>query len=517
MLLPNTVGREGPLDRIRLDLDQRIGTIDRNIFGGFVEHLGRCVYGGIYEPGSPRAASDGLRSDVLEASGRLRYSNIRYPGGNYVSAYRWRDGVGPVEERPGRYDPAWNSVEPNTFGTNEFIGFCRQLAAEPYLVVNCGDGDLREARDWVEYCNGTQPTALAKLREQHGFPEPHRVRLWGIGNEVDGPWQVGFKTADEYARAYTEFAKVMRWADPDIKLVASAISLWEGDIVERLQLLLEQAAEHIDYLSIHWYVGNPGDDVPAYLASSELIEERLNIVEGLSASLTQLRDPREPIPIAVDEWNVWYKATSDARHPDYNGLEEVYDLADALVVAMHFNAFFRHARTVRLANLAQLVNVIAPMIATSDDLLLQTTFYPLELYAQTAGPIALDVSWSSDTYSPKRILNNFAVRETDLQYEGVRKLDVSATLDEDAGRVSVYVVNRDIDDPREVEIAIEPARLSSEVEVHTITGPDAGAVNTFDDRDRVKTHTDTRDLGSGPTFTTTVPALSVTGFVFEIQ
>jgi alpha-N-arabinofuranosidase len=342
------------------------------------------------------------------------------------------------------------------------------------------------------------------------------VRLWGIGNEVDGPWQVGFKTAQEYARTYTEFAKVMRWADPEIKLVASAISLWETNIVERVQLLLEQAAEAIDYLSIHWYVGNPGGDLPAYLATSELIEERLGIVEGLSAALTQRHQPLEPIPIAVDEWNVWYKATPDPRDPAFNGLEETYDLADALVVAMHFNAFFRHARTVKMANLAQLVNVIAPMTATTDDLLLQTTHYPFELYAQTAGPIALDATWSSDTYSARRILSNFVARETDLEYKGVRLLDVSATLDEDARRVSVYVVNRDLDDAREVEIAIEPARPRPSVQVHTITGPAADAVNTFDDRSTVTTTTETRELGPGPTFTATVPPLSVNAFIFEL-
>ena len=504
------------MDRVTIDLDRRIGSIDRNVFGGFVEHLGRCVYGGIYEPGSPRAAEDGLRTDVLEAAKRLRYANIRYPGGNFVSAYRWRDGVGPVEERPARYEPAWDSVEPNTFGTNEFIGFCRQLGADPYLVVNAGDGDMREARDWVEYCNGTRPTAPVKLREQHGFPEPHNVRLWGIGNEVDGPWQVGYKTAEEYARTYTEFSKVMRWADPDIKLVASAVSLWETDVVERIQLLLEQAAERIDYLSIHWYVGNPVDDVPAYLAVSELIEERLGLIEGLASSTTQWRDPREPIPIAVDEWNAWYKAAPDPRDPAFNGLEEVYDLADALVVAMHFNAFFRHARTVKIANLAQLVNVIAPMIATSDDLLLQTTHYAFELYARTAGPIALDARWSSDTYSAKRILNNFVARETELEYSGVRKLDVSATLDEAAGHASIYVVNRDIHDAHEVEIRIDPARPKPEVQVHTITGPGAGAVNTFDDRTRVATTTQTQTMGSGPTFTATVPKLSITAFIFEL-
>jgi alpha-N-arabinofuranosidase len=287
-------------------------------------------------------------------------------------------------------------------------------------------------------------------------------------------------------------------------------------VVERIALLLEQARKDIDYLSIHWYVGNPGHDLAAYLATSELIEERLRIIEGLSAALTLRPDPMEPIPIAVDEWNVWYKAPHDPRDPAFNQLEETYDLADALVVAMHFNAFFRHARTVKLANLAQLVNVIAPMTATTDDLLLQTTHYPFELYAQTAGPIALDARWSSDTYSAKRILNNFVARETELEYSGVRRLDVSATLDEGARRVAVYVVNRDVDDPREVEISLVPARPRPDVEAHIITGPDAAAVNTFADRTRVTTTTETRQLGSGPTFTTTVPALSVNAFIFEV-
>ncbi len=506
----------GLMDRITIDLDRRIGDIDRNLFGGFVEHLGRCVYGGIYEPKSPRSGPDGLRTDVLEAARRLRYSNIRYPGGNYVSAYRWRDGVGPVEERPGRYDPAWDSIEPNTFGTNEFVDFCRRLGAEPYLVANCGDGDMREARDWVEYCNGTASTALVKLREAHGYAEPHRVKYWGIGNEVDGAWQVGFKTPSEYARAYTEFAKVMRWADPSIKLLASAVSFWEGDPVERIHLLLEQAPEYVDYLSVHWYVGNPGGDVPAYLAVSEAIEDRLAVVEGLSRSLILRPKPRAPVPIAVDEWNAWYKATPDARDPAYNGLEEVYDLADALVVAMHFNAFFRHARTVRMANIAQLVNVIAPILTTTDDLLLQTTYYPFELYARTAGPIALEAAWSSDTYSASLIESNFVARESQMRYSGVRKLDVSATLDESSRTVSVYVVNRDLDGPREVQVSIVPARPRADVGVHTISGSDPGVCNTFDDREQVTTMTRNQGFGPGPTFTTELPAHSISALIFTL-
>lgn len=504
------------MERISVDLGRRLGPIDRNVFGGFVEHLGRCVYGGIHEPGSPRSGSDGLRTDVLEAARRLRYANVRYPGGNFVSAYRWRDGVGPIEERPARYEPAWDAVEPNTFGTNEFIAFCRRLGAEPYLVVNAGDGDMREARDWVEYCNGTKPTAPVRLRQSHGFAEPHRVRYWGIGNEVDGHWQVGYKTAQEYARTYTEYAKVMRWADPSIKLVASAVSYWEGDPLERIALLLEQAARQIDYLSIHWYVGNPVGDVPAYLAVSELIEERLGIIEGLALATTLRRPPMAPIPIAVDEWNVWYKAPHDPRDPAFNQLEETYDLADALVVAMHFNAFFRHARSVRMANLAQLVNVIAPMTATTDDLLLQTTFYPFELYAETAGPEALDVRWSGDTYSARRIDDNFNPTEAAGERTGVRIIDVSATIDDAAGRATVFVVNRDLRGPREVEISIAPARPGADVEVHTITGAHPGAVNTFEDRGAVVRTTETRSFGDGPAFVAELPPHSVSAFVFTV-
>jgi alpha-N-arabinofuranosidase len=486
--------------RISIDLDRVIGPIDRNVFGGFVEHLGRCVYGGVFDPRSRRSGPDGLRQDVLQAAKRLRYSNIRYPGGNFVSAYRWRDGVGPVDQRPVRMEPAWNAIESNAFGTNEFVAWCRQLGAEPYLVVNCGDGDMREARDWVEYCNGTLPTALVKERERHGYPEPHRVRYWGIGNEVDGPWQVGSKTPQEYARAYLEFAKVMRWADPSIKLLASAVSLWGADEVERVQLLLEQAPDHIDYLSIHWYVGDSEHDFDTYMTTSELIEDRLAIIEGLSASLTLKRGRRTPIAIAVDEWNVWYRATPDGRSPEFNGLEETYDLADALVVAMHFNAFFRHARTVRMANLAQLVNVIAPMVTAPDDLVLQTTFYPFELYAQMAGSIALDVHWDGDTF-------------TGGAYSGVRRLDVSATIDEERRELAVFVVNRSLE-ASEVTVAVNGVELGGSARIHTINGPDPAITNTFADRERVTTRETSVELRDRRSFTHTLEPHSVTGLVF---
>jgi alpha-N-arabinofuranosidase len=492
------------LNRIKVDLDRTLGRIDRNLFGGFVEHLGRSVYGGIHDPASPLADGTGLRSDLKDAIERLRLANVRYPGGNFVSGYRWRDGVGPVDERPRRADLAWASVEPNTFGTNEFVSFCRTIRAEPYLVVNCGDGDLREARDWVEYCNGTSDTALVRLRATHGYPEPHRIRYWGIGNEVDGSWQIGAKSAAEYARAYHEYAKVMRWTDPGIRLVASLTSDWEGDIVGRAQALVEEAGDLVDYGSIHWYVGDKDGDSAAYLATSELIEARLQAYEGLMRGLTLGRRPRTPIPLAVDEWNVWYRATGGPTEPSDHPLEETYDLQDAMVVAMHLNAFIRHATTVRMANLAQLVNVIAPIVTRPDGILLQTIYHPYELFSRTTGSIALDAWWDGDTFTGGR-------------YQGVRNLDVSASLDPDAGRLSVHVVNRDVTDATETVIELGGGAFGGSVQIETITGPDLKSVNTFEQPDCVTTTSRCIEDIAATTFTCTFPPRSVTGLQFTLQ
>lgn len=459
------------MNTIKIDLDRRLGSINRNLFGGFAEHLGRCIYGGIYDPGSPLADEDGLRTDVLNALRRLKMPVMRYPGGNFVSGYRWMDGVGPVEIRPARPELAWETIEPNHFGTNEFVKFCRKINSEPYFVVNCGDGDMREARDWVEYCNGTQNTALANLRREHGFDAPHNVKYWGIGNEVDGEWQIGYKTPQEYARAYKEFAKVMRWVDPSIKLLASAISRWRAEFVERTNLLLDQAADYIDYLAIHWYVGNPDNDFAKYMTVSEFLEERLSVVEGLIRAMKLQRNIQRPIAIAVDEWNVWYRARG-ATPKECNNLEEIYNLEDALVVAMHFNAFIRHAQMVKMANIAQIVNVIAPIFTNPDGLFLQTIFHPLEVYKCTCGNIALDVFWEGDTFSGG-------------DYSGLRTLDVAATLDEEEKSLTVYVVNRSEKDALETTITLDSGQFAGPVQAHVINGPDIKAENSFGHPDTV--------------------------------
>ncbi|MBZ0303358.1 MAG: alpha-N-arabinofuranosidase [Anaerolineae bacterium] len=459
------------MNTIRIDLERPIATIDRNIFGGFLEHFGRAVYGGVYEPGSPLADEQGLRTDVLNALRRLKFSNIRYPGGNFVSGYRWRDGIGPIDQRPARPELAWHTVETNHFGTDEFIQFCRQIDSEPYLVVNCGDGDMREARDWVEYCNGTADTALVKLRRANGFEAPHRVKYWGVGNEVDGHWQIGYKTPQEYARAYTEFAKTMRWVDPEIKLLAAAFCHWEHNIVERTQLLLEQAGDLIDYLSVHWYVGNREDDFLKYMTLSELLEARLTATEGLIDALKLDNAIQRDIAIAVDEWNISYR-------PHVQGgvhlPEENYNLEDALVIAMHLNAFIRHARSVKMANIAQIVNSIAPIFTREDGLFLETIFYPFELFSQHCGPTALDVFWQGDTFSGGT-------------FSGVRVLDVSATLDEARRQMTVFVVNRSPDQALETTISLTTGAFAGPVTARVVNGPDIKAVNGFETPDGVVT------------------------------
>jgi alpha-L-arabinofuranosidase len=368
---------------------------------------------------------------------------------------------------------AWQALESNHFGTNEFIAFCRKLKAEPYLVVNCGDGSLREARDWVEYCNGAADSYLVNLRRKHGFPEPHKVKYWGIGNEVDGHWQTGYKTPEEYARAFTEFGKVMKWVDPDIKLIASAVSDWEGPFAERIQLILEQGGGLADYLSLHWYVGNPRDDFAAYMASSELIEQRLAACEGLIRAFSLGKKLARPPAIAVDEWNVWYRThPQNGGNPPQDHLEEKYNLEDALVTALHFNAFIRHAASVKMANLAQIVNVIAPIFTKPDGLFLQTIFFPFEIISSTCGPQALDLWWEGETFSA-------------AGYQGLRLLDVSGTLNKTAKKVVFYVVNRSAEKAQEAQIKLDEGRFTGKIQVYTVNGSDIKAENSFEKPEQV--------------------------------
>ena len=489
------------MNQIKIDPERQIGRINPDIFGGFAEHLGRHIYGGIYEPGSPLSDENGFRTDVLAAVRRLRMPVIRYPGGNFVSGYRWRDGVGPKAERPARVELAWQDIESNHFGTDEFVTWCRALGTEPYLVVNAGDGDMREARDWVEYCNSATDSALANMRRANGHDAPHNIKYWGIGNEVDGQWQIGHKTPEEYARAYKEFAKVMRWVDPSIKLIAAVTSGWRYQPVERTQLLFEQAPDFLDYLSVHWYVNNLDDDFAKYMALSEFLDERLSAFEGVIAAMKHTMGIKRPISIAVDEWNVWYRARGSTRE-ERNNLEERYNLEDALVVAMHFNAFIRHCRSVQMANIAQIVNVIAPIFTDENGLFLQTIFHSFELYASNCGDIALDVFWKGDTFSGG-------------DHSGIRTLDVTATIDSAGKQLSVFVVNRSQTDAIETTLTLDSGEFAGPVRASVVNGPHIKAENSFETPDQVSV-SESKFVASGKEHVQVFEPHSVSALVFDL-
>jgi alpha-N-arabinofuranosidase len=456
--------------RIYMDANRKLGEISPLLFGGFAEHLGRCIYGGIYDPASPHADEDGFRTDVMQALRELNFSIIRYPGGNFVSGYNWRDGVGPRDQRPRRRELAWQSIETNQFGTNEFIQFCRKLGAEPMMGLNFGTGSIQDAADLVEYCNAPVGTKYADLRASHGFREPHNVKYWCLGNEMDGHWQIGHLEAEDYAKKAREAAKMMKWHDPNIKLVLCGSSGpgmptypdWD-------RITLEICWEQVDYLSMHYYAGNPHNDTASYLAMAVQFE---NHVDTLAAVLRYVKSKlrsKHDVFLSWDEWNVWYK-----NHVSQGGwteaphlLEEIYNLEDALVVAQWMNVFLRKCSVVKIACLAQIVNVIAPILTTADKILKQSTFYPFLLFRRFAGGSSLDVLVQCPKYETK-------------QFGDVPLLDVSACLDEAGGRQAVFAVNRSQTDPAVVELVWQSGAPSVLDEVHQVAGADPKAANSFE-------------------------------------
>src|SRR5438552_3692012 len=425
------------MTRISIDLRRRLGTVDRRIFGQFIEHLGRCIYGGVYDEGSPLADARGFRRDVLDAARPLRIPILRWPGGNFVSGYHWLDGVGPKDKRPRRSELAWYAEESNRFGTDEFIEYCRVLGAEPFICVNMGSGTMDEAQAWVEYCDGTGNTSWANLRRQHGHPDPYRVRYWGLGNEMYGGWQIGNMNAHDYVKKARAFAMVMKRTDPSIELIGCGQNGWS----EWDEITLGGLAELIDFHSIHLYTGGP--DHYATVFQSHQAERAIRICSALIERVRHAQRIAHPIHIAFDEWNVWWRTRS---HEDrVGGVEERYNLSDALAVATYLNGFIRNCRTVRLANFAQLVNAIAPIFTSATGLFRQTIYHPLRLYAEHTLSTALDVQVDGPTYDLP------ADREQDVigrvhhvaDLGPFSLLDASATWDPATGQLTLAVVNRD--------------------------------------------------------------------------
>ncbi|MFF6986075.1 alpha-L-arabinofuranosidase C-terminal domain-containing protein [Streptomyces sp. NPDC010273] len=469
--------------RFTLDPAFTIGEVNPRLFGSFVEHLGRCVYTGIFEPGHPTADAEGLRQDVLDLVRELGVTTIRYPGGNFVSGYKWEDSVGPAEDRPRRLDLAWRSTETNRFGLSEYIAFLRKLGpqAEPMMAINLGTRGVAEALELQEYANHPSGTALSDLRIAHGDKTPFGISLWCLGNEMDGPWQTGHKTAEEYGRIAAETARAMRQIDPGLELVACGSS---GQSMETFAeweaTVLQETYDLVDHISLHAYYEETDGDRDSFLASAVDTESFIENVVATCDHVGARLKSKKKINLSFDEWNVWYQSRPNP-HPveDWQEtpriLEDVYTVTDAVVFGSLLIALLRHADRVTVACLAQLVNVIAPIMTEPGGAAWrQTTFFPFAQASKHGRGQVLDVRVDSPTYGTKKH------GEADL-------LHATAVRAED-GSVTVFAVNRSQTETLPLEVALNGLDLTSVVEHSALADADPDARNTLADPERVAPH-----------------------------
>lgn len=478
-----------------------IGEVHPRLYGSFVEHMGRCVYTGIFEPEHPLADEDGLRTDVLGLVRELGVTTVRYPGGNFVSGYRWEDGVGPVEQRPRRLDLAWRSLESNRFGIGEFMRFVTKAGVEPMMAVNLGTRGIQEACDLVEYCNHPGGTTLSDLRAAHGSPDPFAVPMWCLGNEMDGAWQIGHKTAAEYGRLAARTADAMRCVDPTLRLVACGSSnsqmatfgAWEATV-------LEAAYDVVDYISLHAYYQDEDDDVDSFLASAVDMEHFIESVVATCDHVgAKLRKPKR-IELSFDEWNVWYWGSTSRDRGDLwteapRLAEDSYTLTDAVVLGSLLIALLRHCDRVTAACLAQLVNVIAPITTEPGGTAWrQTTFYPFADAARYGRGRVLRVEPTAPLHSTTR-------------YGDVPLLHATAVAGED-GTLTVFAVNRDTSTPMALDVALPGFGDLTLIEHRVLADADRHARNTRTDPTRVQpTQLTGASVGDGR-LTASLPPLS---------
>ena len=469
--------------RITLDRDFTIGEVPRRLFGSFVEHMGRCVYTGIFEPGHPEADENGFRQDVLKLVKDLGATVIRYPGGNFVSGYDWEDGIGPREDRPRRLDGAWHTVETNAFGLHEFVDWSRQAGTEIMEAINLGTRGVDAARAIVEYANHPGGTRLSDLRAKNGHKDPFNIKLWCLGNEMDGPWQIGHKTAEEYGRLAQEAAKAMRYVDPDIELVACGSSNsrmptfgdWE-------QTVLTQTYNEVDYVSLHAYYHEYEGDAGSFLASAVDTDYFIESVIATADAVRAKGKHKKHINLSFDEWNVWYQKRAESVPPTGDDwpvapvlLEDRYNVADAVVVGNLLVSLLRNTDRVHAASLAQLVNVIAPiMTEPGGRSWKQTIFHPFAQASEHAVGDVLRVGIEAPTYPTAR-------------FGEVPLVDAVATRDPETGAVSLFVVNRSTDGSTGVTVDLSALRHAAGgadvdvVEALTLSNPDHTWAATADD------------------------------------
>ena len=458
--------------RITLARDFTVGDVPRRLFGSFVEHMGRCVYTGIFEPGHPAADESGFRTDVLELVRELGPTVVRYPGGNFVSGYNWEDGVGAVDARPRRLDGAWHTLETNAFGLHEFMDWSKRAGVEVMQAINLGTRGVDAARELVEYANHPSGTYLSDLRRTNGAEQPFDIRLWCLGNELDGPWQIGHKTPDEYGRLAKEAAKAMRYVDPTIELVAVGSSNsgmptfgeWEHTV-------LSHAYEEVDYISLHAYYQENDGDAASFLACALDMDHFIESVIATADAVRARGRHKKRINLSFDEWNVWYQRGLDTEdqlhrvqesgwreHPRL--IEDEYTMTDAVVVGTLLNSLLRHGDRVTIANQAQLVNVIAP-IRTEEGgpAWRQAIFWPFARMAALARGRILQAHVASD-------------RMPTAEFDDVDIVDVSATWDEENSRVALFLANRSLDDAADVDLVLNGFTAERVARAEVLDAPD---------------------------------------------
>src|SRR5580704_3780502 len=493
--------------RIYVNTRRTIAPIDRNLFGSFLEHLGRAIYEGVYDPGSKLSDSNGFRNDVLEEVRALGVPIIRYPGGNFVSGYNWLDGIGPKQDRPRVLDKAWNSLNTNQFGTDEFMMWCKAAGTLPLMGLNLGTGTPEQAAALVEYCNIDKGTKWSDLRRQHGVAEPWKVEHWCLGNEMDGPWQIGHMLATEYGLKAADAARQMRYVDPSLKLVACGSSgPFMATYLEWDREVLEQCYDYVDALSLHRYVGNSqettGQDSAKYLALNLTMDKQIAETVAVCDMVRGRKRSKKQLWLSFDEWNVWYRAN---KGDDVNGhereapplLEEVYDLQDALVVGGMVNTLLRNADRVKIACLAQLINVIAPIMTNANGLFRQTIYYPYSWGLQLARGSVLNLLTESPTYEVSGM-------------DPVPHLDATATHNAADGTVVLFILNRDLQKAHDVEVVWEDQAPARVLTTSVLTGDDLKAVNSFQSQQRVAPQAFAKPVTSGGHTKFEVPARSYT-------
>ena len=462
--------------RVYLDTRRTIAPIDRNLFGSFLEHLGRAIYEGIYDPSSKLSDANGFRNDVMEEVRELGVPSVRYPGGNFVSGYNWLDGIGPKQERPRVLDKAWNAINTNQFGTDEFLLWCKMVGTNPLIGLNLGTGTPEQAAALVEYCNVEKGTRWSDLRRKNGIAEPYNVDHWCLGNEMDGPWQIGHMTATQYGLKAADAARQMRYVDPDLKLVACGSSgPFMPTYLEWDREVLEQCYEYVDALSLHRYFGNTeketDKDTAKYLALNLTMDKQIAETVAVCDMVRGHKRSPKKLWLSFDEWNVWYRersgdAVNGHRQEAPHLLEEVYNLEDALLVGGLVNTLVRNADRVKLGCLAQLVNVIAPIMTNGSGLFRQTIYYPYSWALRMAWGDALNVLAEAPEYEVSGMGR-------------VPYLDVVATFSKEKGNASVFILNRDLERAHQVDLVWEDTAPTRVISASVLTGSDLKAVNSF--------------------------------------